>query len=178
MGTAENRPRGTAGDRAPGAEPLDALAAAVGERLGTAVAAAAGDVPALVWTDGPTVARVAAAARAVAPEAAGRLAFRRELSEASVALGAIRLAEAPGPAGGGRRAPVSPSAVAELWRDTPLPARPTAREEKLVYALLYEVHDDHRSNRVTAEQICDGPAVRGVAALARRMGVALAPDGT
>ncbi|GAA3081733.1 hypothetical protein GCM10017562_58850 [Streptomyces roseofulvus] len=158
-------------DRSPGTGPLDALAAAVGDRLGAGIRLDAGDGPALVWTDGPTVGQVTEAARACDPGAAGRLAFRRELSERSVALGAIRLARAIGSLGCGLPAPVCPATVAELWRDTPLPAPPTAREETLVQALLYEVHDDHRSNHVTPEQICDGLMVRGTAALARRMGL-------
>ncbi|NML51356.1 hypothetical protein HHL19_14875 [Streptomyces sp. R302] len=150
-----------------GAEAL----AALGERFGTAVALEAAEVPTLVWTDGPTVAEAEEAARAVAPEAAARAAFRRELSETSVALGALRLAVAPSTLHCGLPVPVSPSAVARLWRDTPLPAPATAREERLVHALLYEVHDDHRANAVTPQQICDGLMVRGVAALARRMGL-------
>ncbi|MEU9855550.1 hypothetical protein [Streptomyces sp. NPDC047974] len=145
--------------------------AALCERLGTAVTLEAGEVPTLVWTDGPTAARGEEAARAVAPEAAARAAFRRELSERSVALGALRLAAAPSPMHCGLPVPVSPASVVALWRDTPLPAPATAREERLVYALLYEVHDDHRANHVTARQICDGLMVRGVAALARRMGL-------
>ncbi|MGY3339650.1 hypothetical protein ACVW0K_005749 [Streptomyces filamentosus] len=153
--------------RALGAEAL----AALGERLGASVALETGDVPTLVWTDGPTAGRAEEAVRAVAPEAAGRLAFRRELSERSVALGALRLAEEPGPLACGPSRPVSPADVAALWRDTPLPVRATVREEQLLYALLYEVHDDHRSNHVTPQQICDGLRVRGVAALARRMGL-------
>lgn len=148
----------------------DALAA-LGERLGTTPALEAGEVPTLVWTDGPTVAQVEEAAREFAPEPAARWAFRRELSESSVALGALRLAAAPSPLHCGLPLPVTPESVADLWRDTPLPAPPTPREERLVHALLYEVHDDHRANRVTPRQICDGLMVRGVAALARRMGL-------
>ncbi|MEV6352175.1 hypothetical protein [Streptomyces hydrogenans] len=147
----------------------DALAA-LEERCGTTLAMEAGEVPTLVWTDGPTVAQVEEAARAAAPLPAARWAFRRELSERSVALGALRLAVAPGPLHCGLPVPVNPDSVAALWRDTPLPALATPREERLVYALLYEVHDDHRANRVTPRQICDGLMVRGVAALARRMG--------
>ncbi|MFD8011728.1 hypothetical protein [Streptomyces sp. NPDC058955] len=158
-------------DRIPGTGPLDALATAMGDRLGTEMSLDDGDAPALVWTDGPTVGQVAEAARAFDPEAAGRLAFRRELSEQSVALGAIRLARAIGSLACGLPPPVHPTTVAELWRDTPLPAPPSEREERLVHALLYEVHDDHRSNHVTPAQICDGLMVRGVAALARRMGL-------
>ncbi|MFJ5709165.1 hypothetical protein [Streptomyces sp. NPDC093105] len=158
-------------DRTVGTGSLDVLAAAVGGRLGAELSATAGDVPTLVWTDGPTVRQVTEAARALAPERAGRLAFRRELSERSVALGAIRLAQSTGSLACGLPVPVCPDAVAELWRDTPLPAPATEREDRLVYALLYEVRDDHRSNHVTPGQICDGLAVRGVAALARRMGL-------
>ncbi|MFF6902159.1 hypothetical protein [Streptomyces hydrogenans] len=145
--------------------------AALGERLGTPLTLEAGEVPTLVWTDGPTVAQVEDAAREVAPGPAARWAFRRELSESSVALGALRLAAAPSPLHCGLPLPVTPESVAALWRDTPLPAPPTPREEQLTYALLYEVHDDHRANHVTPGQICDGLMVRGVAALARRMGL-------
>ncbi|MEU2509407.1 hypothetical protein ABZ621_32515 [Streptomyces sp. NPDC007863] len=77
----------------------------------------------------------------------------------------------PGTLHRGLPVPVSPASVARLWRDTPLPAPATAREERLVHALLYEVHDDHRADDVSARQICDGLMVRSVAAPARRMGL-------
>lgn len=156
-----------------GAEAVHALAAALGGRFGTVTADLDGDVPALVWTDGPPVDEVAEAARALAPETADGTAYRRELSERWIALGAIRLA--PSPMSCGMPVPVSPAAVESLWWRTPLPVPLTPREESLVYALLYEVHDDHRRNRVTAEEICTGLRRRGLAALLLRSGAELTP---
>ncbi|MFD4376777.1 hypothetical protein [Streptomyces sp. NPDC058486] len=157
-----------------GAEAVGALAAALSGRFGAAVTAGRdGDVPALVWTDGPPVDEVAEAARALAPETADGTAFRRELSERWIALGAIRLA--PSPMSCGMPVPVSPAAAESLWWRTPLPVPLTPREESLVYALLYEVHDDHRRNHVTAEEIFTGLARRGLAALLLRSGAELTP---
>ncbi|WP_370409277.1 hypothetical protein [Streptomyces fradiae] len=158
---------------------VEALAAALGERFGTAFAVEAdtGDGPALAWTDGPTADQVAEAARAPAltSEAAEGLAFHRALSERAVALGAIRLAVAPSPLACGLPVPVSPAGIESLWWRTPLPATATPREERLVYGLLYEVHDDHHSNHVTPQQICDGLARRGIATLLLRSGAELTP---
>ncbi|MFK3734828.1 hypothetical protein ACI2LJ_31690 [Streptomyces sp. NPDC088090] len=154
-------------------EAVAALAAALGERFGTVAAGHDGDVPALVWTDGPAVDELAEAARALAPETAGGLAFRRGLSERWIALGAIRLA--PGPLSCGLPVPLSPAAVEAHWWRTRLPVPVTPREERLVYGLLYEVHDDHRRDEVTAQEICTGLNRRGLAALLLRSGAELTP---
>ncbi|WMX48179.1 hypothetical protein [Streptomyces roseicoloratus] len=158
---------------------LEVLAAALGERFGTAFAVEPDtrDGLTLAWTDGPTADQVAEAARVpvLTPEAAEGLAFHRALSERAVALGAIRLAVAPSPPARGLPVPVSPAGIESLWWRTPLPATATPREERLVYGLLYEVHDDHRSNHVTPQQICDGLAHRGIAMLLLRSGAELTP---
>ncbi|MFH8724816.1 hypothetical protein [Streptomyces termitum] len=172
--TDEDTGAGAGGAGEPGAV---ALAAELSGYLGP-VAAEAPDGAGpwtLVWTDGPTAEEVGAAALARAPQTARGLALRRELSERWTALGAIRLASAPSPLSCGMPVPVSPSGVEALWWHTPLPVPLTPREERLVYALLYEVHDDHRSDRVTAEQICRGLSLRGPAALLRRSGAGLTP---
>ncbi|MFF9341311.1 MULTISPECIES: hypothetical protein [unclassified Streptomyces] len=162
-------------DTRPGPGTAAALADALSGRFGTVTAGHDGDVPALVWTDGPAVDELAEAAGALAPETAGRLAFRRGLSERWIALGAIRLA--PGPLSCGMPVPLSPAAVESFWWRTALPVPVTPREERLVYALLYEVHDDHRRNHVTAREICAGLDRRGLAALLLRSGAELTPAG-
>ncbi|WP_137991164.1 hypothetical protein [Streptomyces vilmorinianum] len=75
----------------------------------------------VTWTDGLPVAQMRQAAEEAAPEAAGRLAYRRVLSQEAVALGAVRLATGPDPGAGGRRR-ISPEAVEGFWREVPLPS--------------------------------------------------------
>ncbi|MFB6508007.1 hypothetical protein ACFYXP_29600 [Streptomyces sp. NPDC002466] len=73
---------------------------------------------------------------------------------------------------------MTPDAVESLWRNVSLPAPSTPREDALVYALLYEVHDDHRRNHVTADEICTAIRRRGIAPLLLRSGAELTPAET
>ncbi|MEV6250143.1 hypothetical protein AB0M38_28660 [Streptomyces sp. NPDC051742] len=95
------------------------------------------------------------------------------LSENAVALGAVRLAMAQAPDGRGRPR-ITPRAVEAYWRETPLPAPATDREQALVYAVIYQVHDDHHRNTAAPGGICDLVA-SGLAPLARRAGIPLSP---
>ncbi|MGW6395772.1 hypothetical protein ACWFR1_35925 [Streptomyces sp. NPDC055103] len=130
-----------------------------------------GDAWTLVWTDGPTVEQVL---RAIEPEGDGDgPRCRRLLSEETVALGAVRLAMA-GATGGGRQG-ITPEAVERLWYDVPFPRPVTERVRALVHAVVYEAHDNARSNRVADGRICDLVATAGLAWFLRRTGVALTP---
>ncbi|GAA2646186.1 hypothetical protein GCM10010425_64370 [Streptomyces spororaveus] len=126
------------------------------------------------WTDGPTVAQVRAACREAEPEASEGLLYVRTLSEASVALGAVRLtvSTATGPA---RRLLVRPADVEALFRDVPFPQPRTDRERALVYAVVYEIHDAHHRNQADAEEICGLIKQYGLAMLLRRCGAELSP---
>ncbi|WP_051874920.1 hypothetical protein [Streptomyces exfoliatus] len=95
------------------------------------------------------------------------------LGENAVALGAVRLATTRAPDGRGRPR-ISPRAVEEYWDETPLPAPATDRERALVYAVIYQVRDDHHRNTAEPGEICDLVA-SGLAPLARRAGVPLSP---
>ncbi|MEU7298432.1 hypothetical protein AB0A76_35485 [Streptomyces exfoliatus] len=95
------------------------------------------------------------------------------LSGNAVALGAIRLATTR--ATDGRSRPrITPRAVEEFWAGTPLPPPATDREHALVYAVVYQVRDDHHRNTAEPGEICDLVA-SGLAPLARRAGVPLSP---
>jgi hypothetical protein len=126
----------------------------------------------LEWTDGPTVEQVQRAAGAE-PEAAEDVRCVRKLSEGSIALGAVRLVVS-GVASARGRVPVSTAAVHGFWRSVALPAPDTDRERRLVYAAIYQVHDNHRSNVADHQEICDEIAA-GLAPLAQRSGVVLTP---
>jgi hypothetical protein len=127
----------------------------------------------LEWTDGPTVEQVQRAARQAEPEATDDIRYVRKLSESAIALGAVRL-EISGAASTRGRFHVSTTAVHEFWRTVPLPAPDTDRERRLVYAAVYQVHDDHRSNVVDHQEICDEIA-SGLELIAQRSGVVLTP---
>ncbi|WP_151775243.1 hypothetical protein [Streptomyces abyssomicinicus] len=168
------------GPSGPGhAQRLSVLSEALTRRLGlpeVRTEPASATAPAtLVWTDGPTLDAVSAAARDTDPEAAGPLCLRRVLSEQAVALGAVRLATSPSPLGCGLPLPVTADAVEALWWEVPLPAASTPREDALVYALLYQAHDDHRRNSVSAEEICAVVRQEGIAPLLLRSGAELTP---
>lgn len=124
----------------------------------------------LVWTDGPTVEQVL---REIGPEGDGEgPRCRRLLSEETVALGAVRLATAGAP---GVRPGITPEAVERLWYDVPFPRPATERERSLVYAVVYEAHDNARGNRVADGRICDLVATAGLAWFLQRMRVPLTP---
>jgi hypothetical protein len=127
------------------------------------------------WTDGPTAEQVRRVAEAAEPHAALGLRYVRRFSENAIALGAVRLAVATSAADTGRRPEISPSAVEELWRDVPHPSPATERERLLVYAVLYEAHDNRRRNEVPAHEICELIAQSGLAPFLRRTGGALTP---
>ncbi|MFD3659795.1 hypothetical protein ACFWVF_04175 [Streptomyces sp. NPDC058659] len=122
----------------------------------------------LTWTDGPTVEQVL---RELGPEGEGPR-CRRLLSEETVALGAVQLATEGAP---GVRPGITPEAVERFWYDVPFPRPATERERALVYAMVYEAHDNARSNRVAAGRICDLVATPGLAWFLERMRVPLAP---
>ncbi len=143
------------------------------DRLGQAEVAYEAGVWTVTWTDGPPVAQVRQAAEEAAPEAVGRLECRRVLTQDTVALGAVRLATGPGPEGGGRRQ-ISPEAVEDLWREVVLPSPATDRELGLVYAVIYEIHNNHHRNVAHAHEICDLVA-DGLARHALRAAVPLTP---
>ncbi|MFB7587852.1 hypothetical protein [Streptomyces sp. NPDC056169] len=129
-----------------------------------------GDVWTLVWTDGPTVEQVL---RELGPEGDGEgPRCRRLLSEGTVALGAVRLAMGGAP---GVRPGITPEAVERLWYDVPFSGPATDRERALVYAVVYEAHDNARGNRVGDGRICDLVAAAGLAWFLERMRVPLAP---
>ncbi|MFF7852445.1 hypothetical protein ACFZDF_33385 [Streptomyces sp. NPDC007910] len=131
----------------------------------------------LVWTDGPTVEQVAAAVREAGPErVAEPPRCLRLLSEETVALGAVRLAVEAG-RGPGRRARrgITPGDVERLWRDVPFPSPATDRERDLVYAVVYQAHDDRRSNHVGAGPVCDLVTTVGLAWFLERVRAPLAP---
>jgi hypothetical protein len=142
-----------------------------GRRLGPVEAVYADPEWTLEWTDGPTVEQVQRAARAE-PEAPENLRFERKLSEDAIALGAVRLAISAASTRG--RSHISTAAVHDFWRSVPLPAPDTDRERRLVYAAVYQVHDNHRANVVDHQLICDEIA-RGLIPLALRSGVVLTP---
>lgn len=129
---------------------------------------AADDAWTLAWTDGPTVAQVL---RELGPEGEG-VRCRRLLSEETVALGAVRLATEGAP---GVRPVITPEAVERLWCEVPSPRPATERERALVYAVVYEAHDNARSNRVADGRICDLVATAGLAWFLKRMRVPLTP---
>ncbi|WP_405858177.1 hypothetical protein OG361_29160 [Streptomyces sp. NBC_00090] len=129
----------------------------------------------LVWTDGPTVGQVL---REVGPGAGPEAAeprCRRVLSEETVALGAVRLATGDGAEGDGVRPAITPEAVERLWFDVPFPRPATDRERALVYAVVYEAHDNERRNRVADGRICDLVATAGLARFLERMRLPLTP---
>ncbi|MFD8689772.1 hypothetical protein [Streptomyces sp. NPDC059651] len=128
----------------------------------------------LAWTDGPTVTQVRAACREADPEASDGLRYVRTLSEDAVALGVVRLTVAPAD-GTGRRLLVRPADVDALFRDEPFPMPRTEREHDLVYAIVYEIHDAHRSNSARPEEICDVVNRAGLARFLRRFGAGAAP---
>jgi hypothetical protein len=70
---------------------------------------------------------------------------------------------------------LSPSAAEELCRDVPHPSPATERERLLVYAVIYQAHDNRRRNRVSAHEICELIAQHGPAPFLRRAGGALTP---
>ncbi|MFI6646183.1 hypothetical protein ACIBI8_00980 [Streptomyces sp. NPDC050529] len=145
-------------------------------RHGVVEAEWSGSVPAwtFVWTDGPTVAQVRAACREDDPEASDGLRYARTLSEDTVALGVVRLTVSPVD-GTGRRPLVRPADVEALFRDEPFPTPSTERERALVYAVVYELHDAHRSNRSRPEEICGFVGQYGLAMFLRRSGTGLTP---
>ncbi|MFC9246249.1 hypothetical protein ACFT7S_20315 [Streptomyces sp. NPDC057136] len=128
-----------------------------------------------VWTDGPTIEQVRSAAREADPDAAEGLRYIRRFSEDAVALGAVRLAVATTPADARRRTEITPRAVEEFWREVPLPSPCTERERRLVYAVVYQVRDDHRRNWADPDDICRTVAQVGLAPLLRRAGGQLTP---
>lgn len=127
------------------------------------------------WTDGPTAEQVRRDAEAAEPEAARGLRYLRRYSENVIALGAVRLAVATSAEDALQRPAISPAAVEGLWWDVAHPGPATDRERSLVYAVVYEVHDAHRRNQVTAKEICDQVAQYGLAPLLRRIGAPLTP---
>ncbi|MFE2558665.1 hypothetical protein ACFXGT_22110 [Streptomyces sp. NPDC059352] len=108
---------------------------------------------------------------------------RRVLSEETVALGAVRLATGDGAEGDadadaegdGVRSAITPEAVERLWYDVPFPRPATDRERALVYAVVYEAHDNERRNRVADGRICDLVAAAGLARFLERMRLPLTP---
>lgn len=126
----------------------------------------------LEWIDGPTVEQVRRAVREAEPEAVD-VRCLRNLSEDSIALGAVRIAMSAA-AGARGRSSISTAAVHDFWRSVPLPAPATDRERKLVYAAIYQVRDNHHANVADHQEICDEIAL-GLASLAHRSGVALDP---
>ncbi|MEU8678811.1 hypothetical protein [Streptomyces sp. NPDC048560] len=154
------------------------LAAVLSETTGRRIEAERSVSPdgwALVWTDGPTGQHVRSAAHHAEPHIAAELRYVRRLSEEAVALGAVRLAVATTPADARRRPTVTRSAAEEFWRTVPLPCPTTERERLLVYAVIYEVRDNHRRNRAAPADICALVAQVGLAPLLRRAGGRLAP---
>ncbi|MFF0481290.1 hypothetical protein [Streptomyces sp. NPDC004435] len=140
-------------------------AEALGRQLGHGFRAES-DGPGIVWTDGPTVEAVRRAAAEVPGADAPGLGLRRELSASAVALGAVRIAA-------GTRTPVpggdiTPGSVTTFWQNTTLPTPTTERERDLVYAVIYEVRDDRRSNTARPADICD-LVTSGLGRLARRL---------
>ncbi|WP_326763749.1 hypothetical protein OG978_03555 [Streptomyces sp. NBC_01591] len=148
------------------------LAAALTEHLGHDIHADDAD-PRLIWTDGPTVTQIRHAAGA---RESGEFRCLRRLSENAIALGAIRIATTQAP-DGRTRPRITPSTVEEYWHETPLPSPATDREQALVYAAIYQIRDDHHRNTARSGEICDLVA-SGLAPLARRAGVPLAPAET
>ncbi|MFD3534664.1 hypothetical protein [Streptomyces sp. NPDC058664] len=150
---------------------LPRLAATLTARLGHDIHVHGGDTdPRLVWTDGPTVPQVR---RAAAATASRQLPCLRRLSEGAVALGAVRIAMTGTPDGRARPG-ITPSTVEEFWYETPLPSPATDRERALVYAVGYQVRDDHHRNTAPPAEIC-ALVASGLAPLARRAGVPLTP---
>ncbi|MFF9147217.1 hypothetical protein ACF1BN_20405 [Streptomyces sp. NPDC014861] len=139
-------------------------AEALGRQLGHEFRAEA-DGLGVVWTDGPTVEAVGLVAAEEPGAADPCLGLRRELSASAVALGAVRMVvgKAPVPGGG-----IAPGAVHAFWRNTTLPTPTTQRERDLVYAVVYEVRDDRRSNTARHTDICDLVA-SGLGRLAHRL---------
>lgn len=123
----------------------------------------------VTWTEGPTVTQMRRVAEEAAPEVSERLECRRVLSEGTIALGAVRLATGPT-----RDRRINPQTVEDFWREVTLPCPVTDRERALVYAVIYEVHDNHHRNEVDAHEICD-LAASELARLARRAAVPLSP---
>jgi hypothetical protein len=123
----------------------------------------------LVWTDGPTVEQL----RRAEPDAAASLRYVRNLTEDSIALGAIRLAIGNAARLKGR-SHISTAAVHDFWSSVPLPVPATDRERRLVYGAIYQVRDNHHANFADHQEICDEVAA-GLAPLAKRTGAALNP---
>jgi hypothetical protein len=57
----------------------------------------------------------------------------------------------------------------------PHPSPATERERLLVYAVIYQAHDNRRRNQVPADEICELIAQHGLAPFLRRAGGALTP---
>ncbi|MGW5677265.1 hypothetical protein ACWEV4_19655 [Streptomyces sp. NPDC003860] len=162
VSTGYPRPAGDGEAEEGGAQRVaEALGAATGHEI-----RANTDGSGVVWTDGPTVEAMRRAAAEVTGARGRHTGLRRELSAEAVALGAIRMTadHATGGPGGG----IGPASVAAFLQDTPLPAATTERERALVYAVIYQVRDDHRRNTARPEDICDLVA-SGLGHLARRL---------
>ncbi|QKV98210.1 hypothetical protein HUT19_41550 (plasmid) [Streptomyces sp. NA02950] len=128
------------------------------------------------WTDGPTVEQIRRAARKADREATDGLVYRRELSQQTVALGAIRLAMDPATGVDFRDRPsITPSAVAELWRTVSKPHPRDARETAMVTAILAEANGDRGRNWAQDYDICKLVQEQGLATFLRRAGVELSP---
>ncbi|AVZ77868.1 hypothetical protein SLUN_36965 [Streptomyces lunaelactis] len=130
-----------------------------------------------MWTDGPTVDQVREASREAEPEAAEGLRYERRLSQETVALGAIRMALTPATAatGVGNGSRICPSAIETLWQNVSRPSPRTDRERALVYAVIVQVHNDHRRNQAHDYEICELLGGTGLAPLLRRTSVLLSP---
>lgn len=128
------------------------------------------------WTDGPTVEQVRRAARKMDREVTEGLVYRRELSQKTVALGAIRLAMAPTARRDFRDRPsITPSDVEELWRTVSKPRPRDAREEAMAAAIVAEANGDRGLNWASGYDLCRLVQERGLAVFLRRAGVELTP---
>ncbi|MEU9405728.1 hypothetical protein AB0E08_08475 [Streptomyces sp. NPDC048281] len=128
------------------------------------------------WTDGPTVEQVRRAARKADREVTEGLLYRRELSQKTVALGAIRLAVAPTARRDFRDRPsVTPSDVEELWRTVSKPRPRDDREQAMAAAIVAEANGDRGLNWASVYDLCRTVQEKGLAVFLRRAGVELTP---